>query len=206
MVRVVSGARRIRVRIVSPASTPGKDGVYRCADIFRSWGLQVELGKSVFREVGYLAGTDEERIEDFNDALRDHGIRAVFASRGGKGAYRIADKIDFEAARADPKFVVGFSDITYLHPILWKQCRLVGIHGPLASWSAEYIGPASVEALRRSIMSARPVVLASNAEEPTSTLTTTRRASGRLLGGNLNSIAILDADLGVLQIESVAES
>ena len=73
-----------RVRIVSPASTPEKDGVYRCADIFRSWGLQVELGKSVFREVGYLAGTDEERIEDFNDALRDHGVRAVFASRGGK--------------------------------------------------------------------------------------------------------------------------
>jgi muramoyltetrapeptide carboxypeptidase len=178
-----------RVRIVSPASTPDKDGVYRCADIFRSWGLQVELGKSVFREVGYIAGSDKERIEDFNDALRDPGIRAVFASRGGKGAYRIADKIDFEAVRADPKFVVGFSDITSLHLILWQECRLVGIHGPMASWSAEYIGPASVEALRRSVMTADPVALRSHTLEATSALTTTGRTSGRLLGGNLDAIA-----------------
>jgi muramoyltetrapeptide carboxypeptidase len=178
-----------RVRIVSPASTPEKDGVQRCADIFRSWGLQVEIGKSVFEETGYLAGTDEQRIEDLNDALRDPGIRALFASRGGRGACRIADRIDFEAARADPKFVVGFSDITYLHLMLWKACRLVGIHGPLASWSDEYIGPASVEALRQSLMSAAPVVVPSSAEEPTAMLTTTGRASGRLLGGNLTAVA-----------------
>jgi muramoyltetrapeptide carboxypeptidase len=178
-----------RVRIVSPASTPEKDGVYRCADIFRSWGLQVELGKSVFREVGYLAGSDEERIEDFNDALRDPGIRALFASRGGKGAYRIADKIDFDAARADPKFVVGFSDITSLHLILWLECRLVVIHGPMASWNAEYVGPASVESLRRSVMTADPIALRSDTLEATSVLTTTGRTSGRLLGGNLDAIA-----------------
>ena len=199
-----------RVRIVSPASTPEKDGVHRCADIFRSWGLQVEFGKSVFREAGYLAGTDEERIEDLNDALRDPGVRAVLASRGGRGACRIADRIDFEAARVDPKLVVGFSDITYLHLILWKECRLVGIHGPLASWSAEYIGPTSVEALRRSsTMTAHPVAVASNAEESTAELTTTGRASGRLLGGNLTSIAtsagwaLPSLDGAILLIEAV---
>ncbi|HWE18842.1 MAG TPA: LD-carboxypeptidase [Hyphomicrobiaceae bacterium] len=174
------------MKLVSPASTPDKDGVFRCAQIFESWGLRVELGAHVFREVGYLAGTDEERAADVNDALRDPGVRAIFASRGGKGAYRILDRLDFTAARADPKVLIGFSDITNLHLVLWKECRLVGIHGPLASWSSEYVGLASVEALRRAIMTADPVTLRS---QPTSVLTTHGRAAGTLLGGNLDAIA-----------------
>ena len=48
-----------------------------------------------FRKLGYLAGTDEERITDVNEALRDEGVRAIFATRGGKGSYRIADRLDF---------------------------------------------------------------------------------------------------------------
>src|SRR5436305_13470490 len=86
-----------RVRLVSPASTPSKEGVRRCAEIFASWGLCVEFGAHVFSEFGYLAGTDEERLADLNEALRDPGVRAIFATRGGKGSYRIADRLDFGA-------------------------------------------------------------------------------------------------------------
>ena len=87
----------------------------------------------MFDSVGYLAGTDEDRLADLNDAFRDPGVRAVFATRGGKGAYRISDKLDFDAVRRDPKPLVGFSDITAVHLTLWKECRLAAIHGVRAA-------------------------------------------------------------------------
>ena len=64
------------------------------------------------------------RLDDLNDAFRDQSVRAIVTTRGGAGAYRICDEIDFDAARADPKPVIGFSDITYLHAALWRACRL----------------------------------------------------------------------------------
>jgi muramoyltetrapeptide carboxypeptidase len=121
--------------------------------------LRVELGKYVFSKVGYLAGTDEERLADMNEALRDVGVRAIFATRGGKGSYRIADRLDFRAAAANPKLVVGFSDVTALHLALYRACRLVGVHGPLSSWSAEFIGPDSVDALRSALTTTDPIVV-----------------------------------------------
>ena len=91
-----------RVRFVSPASTPDREAVARGAELLRSWGLDVEIAPHAFDTQGYLAGHDADRLSDLNDALRDPGVRAVFATRGGKGAYRIAADLDVAAARADP--------------------------------------------------------------------------------------------------------
>ncbi len=77
----------------------------------------------------YLAGADEDRLADLNQAIRDPGIRAIVATRGGKGAYRIADGLDFAALSADPKLLIGFSETTILHLAIWKNCRLPGTHG-----------------------------------------------------------------------------
>ena len=119
------------VRIVSPASTPDADGVAAAQAELESWGLHVQLGAHFFDTFGYMAGRDEDRVEDLNEAFRDPAVRAVLTSRGGAGAYRIADAIDFDAVRRDPKPVIGYSDITYLHLALWRECRLAGIHGAL---------------------------------------------------------------------------
>src|SRR5436853_103792 len=121
-----------RVRFVSPASTPPREWVQDGVKLLESMGLKVELGKHVFDEYGYLAGNDRDRLADINDALRDPGIKAIIATRGGKGAYRIADGLDFAAARKHPKLFVGFSENTIIHLALWKHCRLVGLHG--ATW------------------------------------------------------------------------
>lgn len=94
-----------KVRFVSPASPPEREQVFHRAKILESWGLEVDFGEHAFRKVAYLAGTDEERLADFDAALRDPKVRAIFATRGGKGSYRIADRLDFDAARRDPKFV-----------------------------------------------------------------------------------------------------
>jgi muramoyltetrapeptide carboxypeptidase len=176
--------------MVSPASTPGKEGVLRCASLYESWGLHVELGQHVFAETGYLAGTDEQRLADLNDALRDDGVRAIFATTGGKGSYRIADRLDFAAAARNPKFLIGFSDITALHLALLRECRVAGVHGPLSSWSEEFIGPESVESLRGSLMTELDIVLRSDPDETTSALTTRGEAAGPLIGGNLDTLAI----------------
>jgi muramoyltetrapeptide carboxypeptidase len=197
---------------VSPASTPGKEGVLRCARLYESWGLRVELGQHVFAETGYLAGTDEQRLADINDALRDDGVRAIFATTGGKGSYRIADRLDFAAAARNPKFLIGFSDITALHLALLRGSGLAGIHGPLSSWSEEFIGPESVESLRRSLMTGADIVLRADPLESTTALTTRGKAAGRLIGGNLDTLAMCagwalpSLDGAILLIEGVAGS
>ncbi|WP_244557753.1 S66 peptidase family protein [Rhizobium hainanense] len=175
---------------MSPASSPEKDRVLRNAEILKGWGLDVDFGEHAFSKWSYLAGTDEERLADLNAAFRDPEVRAIFTTRGGKGSYRIADQVDFAAARRDPKFVIGFSDITALHLSLLKHCDQVSIHGAL------FIGPNEEslslythDALRQALMTTQDIVMAARPEEPTSRLTTSGTARGRLIGGNLDMVA-----------------
>jgi len=198
-----------RVRFVSPASTPDRDDILERAKLLESWGLVVEFGDHAFRRLGYLAGSDDERLADLNDALRDSEVRAIFTTRGGKGSYRIADRLAFEAVRRDPKPLVGFSDITVLHLNLWKRCRLVGIHGGLVGDASNAVPSETSDSLRAALMSADPIVLQSDTEEMTSALTTQGQAQGRLLGGNLNMIstaagwALPSLDGAILLLEAV---
>jgi muramoyltetrapeptide carboxypeptidase len=157
-------------------------------ELLSSWGLQVELGGHVFDQWGYLAGRDEDRAADLNAAFRDPGVRAVIASRGGKGAYRLVDDLDFDAVRRDPKPFVGFSDVTHLHLALWNRCGLASLHGPFANWSDEWCGPASAEALRRALTTEDPVVLHRDPGEVTAAVAVGGTATGVLVGGNLDAI------------------
>ncbi len=205
--------RRLRagdkVRFVSPASTPDREAVLARAAILESWGLEVDFGEHAFRKTWYLAGTDEERLADLNAALRDPAVRAIFATRGGKGSYRIADRLDFEAARGDPKFLVGFSDITILHLSLWKHCRLMGLHGALADEDGRFIEQ-NCAALRSALMTSGAIRIQARAEEPTAELTTDGTATGRLIGGNLDMVstaagwALPDLTGAILLLEAVA--
>lgn len=177
------------VRFVSPASTPVRAEVEASAELLRSWGFRVDFGPHAFRKLSYLAGTDEERLADLNDALGDPGVRAIFATRGGKGSYRIADRLDFAAARRDPKLLVGYSDITILHLALWNQGIGGGIHGALADEDWHPLAASSGTPLRSLLTRAEPIVLRSQAAEDTGVLTTTGRVEGPLIGGNLDMVA-----------------
>lgn len=147
-----------------------------------SWGLIAEVGKHALDQWGYLAGRDEDRLSDLNDAFRDPGVRAVIATTGGAGAYRIADGIDFDAVRGDPKPLVGFSDITSLHLALWRHCGLAGIHGFLA-------GARSAAATRRLLMSSEPTTLYRDPRAMTVAAEVPGVATGELVGGHLGTIA-----------------
>jgi muramoyltetrapeptide carboxypeptidase len=175
-----------KVRFVSPASTPDREQVMRRAKILEDWGLTVDFGEHAFDKVSFLAGKDDDRLADFNAALNDRGIRAIFATRGGKGSYRIADRLDFAAIRRDPKFIVGFSDITALHLNLIRNCRLVCFHGTVMDSRGVYEGN---EMLRDMLFDGGDAVLRSRPDETTTVLTTSGRTGGRLIGGNLEMIA-----------------
>lgn len=83
--------------------------------LLNSWGLQVVLGKHIFNQANHFAGTDEERYEDFQKALDNPSISAIWCARGGYGTVRILDKLNFTKFRKYPKWVIGYSDITALH-------------------------------------------------------------------------------------------
>jgi muramoyltetrapeptide carboxypeptidase len=184
--RLVAGDR---VAVVSPASPPSRDAVERCVVELRRWGLRPEIGVHAFDELGFLAGSDDDRLADLNAALADPGIRAVFATRGGKGAYRLGDRLDFGAVRRDPKPLVGFSDITVLQLALARHAGVASLHAPMVSWDEQVIGRAAVDRLRAALTTMDPIVIECSAHEPTVALTTEGRVSGVLLGGNQDSIA-----------------
>lgn len=178
-----------RVRLVSPASTPTREGVAKCIEIMKRWGLKPEIAPHAFDEYGYLAGKDEDRLADLNDAIRDKGVRAIFATRGGKGAYRIAGDLDFAAMSQNPKLYVGFSENTAIELALSKHCRLTSIHGGIVSWNVETQEADNIEKLRRMLMTTDPVTVRSRTDEPTAALTTSGKVTGFLMGGNQDMVA-----------------
>ena len=131
---------------------------------------------------GYMAGHDEQRLHDLNVAYRDPAVRAIIATRGGAGAYRLLDDLDITAVQRDPKPLVGFSDITYLHLALWQHATMPGIHGGLA-------GARSAEAVRRLLMTNEPTVLQRNDASVTADLSTVGKTEGPLIGGNPMAVA-----------------
>jgi muramoyltetrapeptide carboxypeptidase len=99
-----------------------------------SRGLRVTLARNIdATHRGYLAGPDDFRLEEVNRLLREPGIDAFLFARGGYGAMRILDRIDFDALAADPRPVIGFSDITAIHQAMAVRAGVAGFHGPMVN-------------------------------------------------------------------------
>lgn len=97
-------------------------------------GHRVTIASNIDRRHrGYLAGTDDERAEELNRALRSPEYDAFFFARGGYGAMRILDRVDYDAVKANPRPLVGFSDITALHQALAARAGVASFHGPMVN-------------------------------------------------------------------------
>ncbi len=171
-----------RVRLVSPASWSTPEWIRESAAVLESWGLVVDPGKHLAARWGYMAGRDEERIADLNDAFRDPAVRAIVATQGGAGAYRICEELDFDAVRNDPKPLLGFSDITYLQLSLWNNAHSPSIHGCLA-------GETAIATAKQLLMTADPVTVLRKPGAYSAQLQFEGRASGTLLGGSMQAVA-----------------
>lgn len=104
-----------KVAIVCTARSYSSDEAVEAISLFESWGLEIEFGSTIDVNVNQLGGTDEQRTEDLQRMLDRKDIKAVWIARGGYGTVRIIDQIDFSGFVQNPKWVIGFSDITVLH-------------------------------------------------------------------------------------------
>ena len=122
--------------------------------LLESWGLNVVLGETVHASWNQFAGTDKLRAADFQRFLDDHSVKAIFAARGGYGTIRIIDAIDFTEFKANPKWIIGFSDITILHSHIHTVYNTQSIHGqmPLTIPDGSRL---SLETLRKALFNER---------------------------------------------------
>jgi muramoyltetrapeptide carboxypeptidase len=121
-----------KIAIVSPASNEAAERFDKAVERFREYGYYVEESIHARGRHYYFAGTDDERAEDFNRALRDESVKAIIASRGGYGSSRILDKIDYSTAARNPKIIVGGSDLTAILWAIHQKTGLTTFYGPMA--------------------------------------------------------------------------
>jgi muramoyltetrapeptide carboxypeptidase len=157
------------------------------------FGLRMKLGRNVGKRLGYLGGTDQERLDDLHDMFGDPEVKAVWAIRGGYGSAHLLDRIDYALLRKNPKVFLGYSDITALHLAIQKHAGLITFHGPIVL--AEFTAYTQA-CFRRAVFDTAPIGSVTNPSEgnllrPAHTLRTVRpgTARGRLIGGNLSLIS-----------------
>jgi muramoyltetrapeptide carboxypeptidase len=180
------------IGLAAPASPPDKpELIEETIDRFTALGFQVRPGKFLRERTGYLAGSDEARAADINALFADREVKAVFALRGGYGSCRILPLLDYAAIRANPKPLIGYSDITAMHLAILKMSGLVTFHGSNASSA---FTPGNEKICRGMLLEssdpARSPILFSRDEASGAKLKTVvpGRAAGRLFGGNMTCL------------------
>lgn len=103
------------IAIVSTARKLKKEELRPALKILESWGLKAVLGKTIGAEENQFAGNEELRAEDFQQMLDNPNIKAIWCARGGYGTVKMIDMLDFSAFQKNPKWIIGYSDVTVLH-------------------------------------------------------------------------------------------
>lgn len=192
------------VSIVATARKNIEDNLQPAISWLKSWGLEVKIGKTIGLDNNQLAGTDEQRAEDFQEMIDNPNIKAVWCVRGGYGTVRIIDKIDFTQFKKSPKWIIGFSDVTVLHSHL-NTLGYQSIHG---------IMPVSTKATEEAKESLRKALFGEPLQYvvPCDQMNKFGTATGELVGGNLSilyslfgSVSAIDCSDRILFIEDLDE-
>ncbi|MEX2011284.1 MAG: LD-carboxypeptidase [Chloroflexota bacterium] len=174
------------VGVVAPANPwSNRSDLLRGVKALEGWGLKVKLGAHVNDRHGYMAGRDEDRAADLNAMWRDPEVRAIFCLQGGYGSPRIIPLLDREAIAANPKALMGYSDITALHLAVaaWGDVISFYSNGALGVGAVE-VTDFSKQSLHRALSSDEPYgPVAPNPDDPWVRTIRGGRATGRLIGG-----------------------
>jgi muramoyltetrapeptide carboxypeptidase len=185
--RLVAGDR---VAMVAPCGAVRQDRLDHGVEILESWGLRVDVMPHVLSghpELPYLAAPDHDRAADLQRAWLDPDVAAVVCARGGYGAQRVVDLLDWDAmAAATPKPLVGYSDVTTLHEALAVRLGLVSLHGPMAAAAVFGADAATAEHLRLTLFEPERVQVL---HSPTAGCLIPGRARGVTAGGCLSLLA-----------------
>ena len=182
--------------------------MYKSISLMESWGLNVVLGSNIYDSYGHFSSSDANRQKDFQNAIDDNKIKAIWCARGGYGAMRIIDKINYDNLLKHPKWVIGYSDITAIHNDI-HNLGVESLHG-IMSKSLEDISvdDESIKKLKDIIFGKGELhyMIESNKYNITG------EASGKLVGGNLTllqslleSKSSIDTTNKIIFIEEVGE-
>jgi muramoyltetrapeptide carboxypeptidase len=193
------------IAILATARKNIDDNLKPAIDLLHSWGLEVVIGKSIGLDDNQLAGTDAQRAEDFQQQLDNPNIKAIWCVRGGYGTVRIIDLLDFTKFKQNPKWIIGFSDVTVIHSYV-NKLNIASIHAAMPVT----VGRASVE----SVETLRQAIFGESLkyEIPYSPGNRLGIAKGEIVGGNLSilyslmgSNAQIDCKGKILFIEDLDE-
>lgn len=194
-----------KIAIVCPAKKLKKD-ISPSISVLEEWGLEVVLGKTVHAAYHQFAGDDQLRTSDFQTALDDPDIKAIIAARGGYGTVRIIDGLDFSIYNQQPKWIIGFSDITVLLSHSLAAHDTQSIHSQMPGVFDE-ASPESLETLRKALFG-EPFSYSYTSDH----LHRPGAAEGTLIGGNLSmlisiegSVSQMDYKDKILFLEDVGE-
>jgi len=198
------------VAIVAPSGVLKNYNAYilKAKELLKSWELEVVIGENVFNDNGHFAGTDNQRSADFQFALDDKAIKAIWCARGGYGAMRVIDNLNFEKYKENPKWIIGYSDITAIHNDLHNN-KSESIHGIMCK-SLEKIdvdNNESISLLKKTLFGEK---LSYTIEGNNYNIE--GNSNGQLIGGNLTllhcllgSESSIDTDGKILFIEDLGE-
>lgn len=169
------------VAIIATARKINREDLQPAIDLLEQWGLNTVIGRTIGLENHQFAGTDEERRIDLQQALDDYAIKAIWCARGGYGTVRIIDDIDFTIFKKNPKWLIGFSDVTALHS---------HIHN-LGYQTLHSIMPITVKSnTKEALISLKKSLFCEplNYTIPASNHNKKGEASGAIIGGNLSML------------------
>ena len=181
------------IGIISPASSADDlTKVETGVKYFEKLGYQIEVGKNVGKSQGYLAGSNEERLNDLHYMFKKKDVKAIISIRGGYGSTRLLDKIDYNLIRMNPKIFVGYSDITALQMAFFTRAGLVTFAGPMVAVDFHNeVDPSAEENFWTMVTTNKKIgkVVCLNGEKIFQL--TKGDKSGRIIGGNLSLITSL---------------
>lgn len=167
------------IAILATARKNIDDNLKPALDLLHSWGLEAIIGSSIGLDDNQLAGTDAQRAADFQAQLDNPNIKAIWCVRGGYGTIRMIDLLDFTQFKENPKWIIGFSDVTVLHNHL-NTMGFKSIHG-IMPISVPKASPQAIESLRKSLFGEKIIY-----EIDPFVMNRFGTASGELVGGNLS--------------------
>lgn len=193
------------VALVATARKNIDNNLQPAIDLLHSWGLEVVIGKTIGLDNNQLAGTDEQRAADFQAQLDNPNIKAIWCVKGGYGTVRMVDLLDFTQFKMNPKWIVGFSDVTVLHSHL-NTLGFQSLHA-IMPLTAPRATPQAITSLKKALFG-EPLSYQINAFSKNKMGT----ATGRLVGGNLSilyslfgSTSAIDCTDKILFIEDLDE-
>lgn len=199
------------VAIVATARKVSKFEMKPTVDLLHSWGLKTAPGKNLYKEQNQFAGSDEDRSGDLQRALNNKNVRAILFARGGYGTVRVIDQIDWKKFIKDPKWLIGYSDLTVVHSHVHRHCNVQSLHAPM-SLNLPKLNETCLNVFKQTLFG-QPLRYSSSKQQPhLEKLNRKGKAKGRLVGGNLSvlyslagSASDIDTNGKILFLEDLDE-